>query len=86
MLAKTKPITNYENMNKLFNFLNVKNFSKTYLSNVVDWEMASCMQDVVVKKIKFLVQGASSILFFCDEITITLQSWFYHACYMVKDW
>lgn len=76
MLAKTKPMTNYENMNKLLNFLNVKNFSETYLLNVVDWEMASCMQDVVINKIKSLVQGASSIFLSYDEITITGQSWF----------
>jgi hypothetical protein len=76
MFAKTKLITNYENMNKLLNFLNVKNFSKTYLSNVVDLEMASCMQDVVINKIKSLVQGASFIFLCCDEITIIDQSWF----------
>jgi len=76
MLAKTKPMTNYEIMNKLLNFLNVQIFSKTHLSNVIDWEMASCMQDVVINKIKYLVQGASSIFLSCDEITITDQSWF----------
>jgi len=76
MLVKTKPMTNYENMNKLLNFLNVKNFSKTNLSNVVDWEIASCMQDVVINKIKSLVQGVSSIFLSYDEITISDQSWF----------
>jgi hypothetical protein len=76
MLVKTKPMTNYENMNKLLNFLNVKKFSNTNLSNVVDWEIASCMQDVVINKIKSLVQGVSSIFLSYDEITISDQSWF----------
>jgi hypothetical protein len=36
MLDKSKPMTNYENMNKLFHFLDVKNFPKiTHWSNVV---------------------------------------------------
>jgi hypothetical protein len=70
MLDKSKPMTNYENMNKLLHFLDVKNFPKiTHWSNVVCWEMASCMHDVVVKKTKSLVEGVMFISFSWDEVT-----------------
>jgi hypothetical protein len=56
---------NYENMNKLLHFLDVKNFWKiTHWSNEICWEMASCMNDVVVKQTKYLLEGVNVHFFF----------------------
>jgi hypothetical protein len=60
MLVESKPMINYKSMSKLLHFLDVKNFPKTQPPNIVGWEMSSCMHDVVVKKAKSLVEGASS--------------------------
>jgi hypothetical protein len=71
MLDKSKLMINYENMNKLLHFLDVKNFSKIiYWSKVVSWEMTFCMHDVVAKKTKSLAEGVMFISFSCNEITI----------------
>jgi len=46
MMAKGRPMIDYNNVNKLFYFVEVKNFPKTFLSNVVGWEMVFCMHNV----------------------------------------
>ncbi len=63
MLVEGKPMTDYESMSKLLHFLNVKNFPKTHCSNIVGWEMATCMHDLVVNKTKPLVEGVRFISF-----------------------
>jgi len=46
MMVKGRPMIDYNNVNKLLYFVDVKNFPKTLLSNVVGWEMVSCMHNV----------------------------------------
>ncbi len=63
MLVEGKSMIDYESMNKLLHFHNVKNFPKTHCSNIASWEMATCMHDLVVNKTKSLVEGARFISF-----------------------
>ncbi len=46
MMAKGRPMIDYNNVNKLFDFVEVKNFPKFFLSNVVGWEMVFCMHNM----------------------------------------
>jgi hypothetical protein len=69
MLVKGKPMTNYESMNKLLHFLDVKNFPKTHWSNTNGWEMASYMHELVFNKTKSLVESVKFISFSNDEVT-----------------
>jgi len=69
VLSKSIPITNYESMNKLLHFLDVKDFPKIHWSNISVWEMATCMQDLVVNKTKSLVEGVRFNSLSCDEVT-----------------
>jgi hypothetical protein len=69
MLAKGKPIIKYESMIKLLHFFDVKNFPKTHWSNIVGWEMTTCMHDLVVNKTKSLVEDVRLISFSYDEVT-----------------
>jgi hypothetical protein len=69
MLAKGRPMTNFESMSKLLYFLDVKNFPKTHWLNTNGWEMASYMHDLVVNKIETLVEATRFISLSCDEVT-----------------
>ncbi len=60
---------NYKSMNKMLHFLDVKNFPKAHWSNIVSWEMATCMHDLVVNKTKSLFENVKLIFFSCDEVT-----------------
>ncbi len=51
----------YENMSKLLQFLDVKDFPKTHWFNSIGWEMVSYMHELVVKKTRDLVQVAKFI-------------------------
>jgi hypothetical protein len=48
MMAKGRPMIDYNNVKKLFYFVDVKNFPKIFLSNVVGWEMVFCMHKCVM--------------------------------------
>jgi hypothetical protein len=48
-------MTNYEGMNKLLQFLDVKNYPKMHWSNNIGWEMATYLDEVVVNKTQNLV-------------------------------
>jgi hypothetical protein len=50
MEFESKPMTNYENMRNLLQFLDVQDFSRTHWSNSIGWGMANCMNELVVKK------------------------------------
>ncbi len=73
MLVEGRPMTNYESMNKLLHFLDVKNFPKTHCLNTSGWEMAFCMHELVFNKTKFLVESAKFISFSNDEVTFNQQ-------------
>ncbi len=66
MEFENKPMTNYENMKNLLQFL--EDFPKTHWSNSIGWGMPSCMHELVVKKPKDLVQVTRFI--FLDMSTI----------------
>ncbi len=63
MLFKSRPMTNYKNMNKLLYFLDVKNIPKTKWSNIIGWKMSSSMHDLVVNTTKTMVDGVSHFPF-----------------------
>ncbi len=62
-------MTNYENMSKLLQFLDVKDILRTHWSTLVGLRMASYMHELVVKKTKDLVQATRFISLSCDEVT-----------------
>jgi hypothetical protein len=71
MLIEGGLVTNYEGMNKLLYFLDVKNLPKTHYSNTSGhWKMVSYMHELVVNKTKFLIKGLQFISFSCDGIKI----------------
>jgi hypothetical protein len=45
----------YENINNLFHFLDVKDFSNFHSSNTIGWGIATCMHELVMNKTKVLV-------------------------------
>jgi hypothetical protein len=48
-------MTDYENMNKLLQFLDIKNNPIIHWSNNIGWEMVAYMHEVVVNKTQNLV-------------------------------
>jgi len=65
----------------------VKDFPKTHWSNLVGWEMASYMHELVVKKTRDFIQATKSISLSCDEvIVLDQQSWVSIHAYVVKNW
>jgi len=87
MVSKAKPMIDYENMSKLLQFLDVKDFPKTHWSNSIGWEMANYMHELVVKKTRDLVQVAKFISFSYDEVTtLDQQSWVSIHAYVVENW
>jgi hypothetical protein len=73
LISNDKPMINYEHMNKSFHFLNVQDFPKLYWFNTIGGGggvcVATCMHELVVNKIKDLVQAISFISLSCDEVT-----------------
>ncbi len=69
MISRGKPMTNYENMNKLLQFFDFKYSPKMHWFNTIGWGMATSMQELVINKSKGLVQATRFISFSCDEIT-----------------
>jgi len=87
MVFKGKPMTNYENMSKLLQFFDVKDFPRTHWYNSISWGMANFMHELVVKKTKDLVQGTRFIFLSYDEvITTDQQFWVYIHAYVVGNW
>ncbi len=87
MVSKGKPMIDYENMNKLLQFLDVKDFPKTHWYNLVGWEMVSYMHEIMVKKTRGFIQVAKSISLSCDEVIILdQQSWVSIHAYVVENW
>jgi hypothetical protein len=64
MVSKGKPMTNYENMSKLLQFFDVKDFPRTHWYNSIGWGMASFMHELVLKKTKDSVQAIRFIFSF----------------------
>jgi len=80
-------MTNYENMNKLLQFLGAPNYPKTHWFGNISWEMATYMHEVVVNKIRNLVQSVQFISLSCDEVTTCeQQSWVLIHAYVVGGW
>jgi hypothetical protein len=69
MLVKGRPMIDYKNKSKLLHFVDVKNFPKTHWSNIVGWEMTTCMHVLVVNKTKSLFEDARLIFLSYDEVT-----------------
>jgi hypothetical protein len=86
MISKGRPMTNYENINKLLQFLYVKDCPKLHWSHTSVWGMAISMHELVINKTKGLVQVVRFISFSCDEITSDQQSWGSIHTYVVEDW
>jgi hypothetical protein len=77
----------YENRNKLLQFLDIKNNPIMHWSNNIGWEMATYMHEVVVNKTQNLVQSVQFISFSCDEITTCDQQlWVSIHAYVVDGW
>jgi hypothetical protein len=87
LMSEGKPLTDYETMNKLLQFFDVKNYPKMHWSRSIGWEMTTYMHEVVVNKIQNLVQSAQFISFSCDEVTTCdQQSWVSIHAYVVEGW
>jgi hypothetical protein len=69
MISKGKPMTNYENMNKLLQFLDFKDSPKMHWFNTIGWGMATSMHELVINKNRGLVQATRFISISCHEIT-----------------
>jgi hypothetical protein len=86
MIPKGRPMTNYENMKKLLQFLYVKDCPKMHWSNTSVWWMAINMHELVINKTKGLVQVVRFISLSYDEITCDKKSWVSIHTYVVEDW
>ncbi len=87
LLFKGKPMTDYDNMSKLMQFLGTPNYLILHWSSNIGWEMATYMHEVVVYKISNLVQSVQFISLSCDEVTTCdQQSWVLIHAYVVGGW
>jgi hypothetical protein len=55
LLKHGKPITNFEHMKGMFDFLNVHHTPRKHWTYSSGWEMATALHNVVLKQIKSLV-------------------------------
>jgi hypothetical protein len=62
----------YENMSKLLQFLDVKDFLRTCWPNLINWGMASCMHELVLKKTEDLIQATRFISFLLMKLQLVL--------------
>ncbi len=84
LLFKGKPMINYENMSKLLQFLGAPNYFRMHQSDNTNQEMATYMHEVVMNKIRNLVQSVQYISLSCDEVTTCdQQSWVLIHAYVV---
>jgi hypothetical protein len=84
---KGKPMTNYENISKLLQFLGAPNYPRMHWFGNINWEMAIYMHEVVVNKIRNLVQNVQFISLSCDEVTTCdQQSWVLIHAYVAGGW
>jgi hypothetical protein len=80
-------MTDYENMSKLLQFLGAPNYPRMHWSGNTSWEMATNMHEVVMNKIRNLVQSVQFISLSCDEVTTCdQQSWVLIHAYVVQGW
>jgi hypothetical protein len=56
-------MTDYDNISKLLQFLGAPNYPIMHWSDNIGWEMATYMHEVVVNKIRNLVQRFNSFPF-----------------------
>jgi hypothetical protein len=56
LLKHGKPMTNFESMGDLFDFLRVHHMPKEHWTNSIGWGMVSAMHNVILKHIVLLVQ------------------------------
>jgi hypothetical protein len=86
LLSKGRPMTDYENTNKLLQLLDIKNYPILHWSNNIGWGMVTYMHEVV-NKTQNLVQNVQFISFSCDEITTCDQQlWVSIHAYAVDGW
>jgi hypothetical protein len=80
----SKPMTNFEHMKVLFDFLKIHHTSRKHLIN---WGMSTAMHNVILKHNMLLVQQARFISINCDKVTnLDNYSWIYVHVYIVENW
>ncbi len=88
LLKHGKPITYFEHMKGMFDFLKVHHTPRKHQTYSSGWEMATTLHNVVLKQIKSLIQQARYISINCDHEVTMLddQSWIYVHAYVVENW
>jgi len=56
LLKHGKPMTNFEHMKGLFNFLKIHHMLRKHWTNSIGWGMATTMDNVILKQTMLLVQ------------------------------
>ncbi len=63
------PLTNFEKMKQLFEFLKVKNTPHKRWFDSTSYQMDETMHQIVIKSARAIMQRAKYIAISCDEIT-----------------
>ena len=87
ILAQGRPMLEYESLNLLFNFLQVRHLPKKHWSDNSGWAMADVMYALVKAKLQETLTAARYFAITVDEVTsVDNQSWMSIHIYVMKDW
>jgi len=87
ILAEGRPMIEYEFLNSLFNFLQVRHIPKKQWSDNSGWAMAEVLYSLVKTKLVETVANAQFFAITCNEATsVDNQSWLSIHIYTMKDW
>jgi hypothetical protein len=87
MLTDGRPMNEFENKFKIYDFLDVPDFPRVHWSDGAGWLMAEHMYDIVKKMHRALLAAASYLSLTADETT-AVDNYSYIAvhCYVLQDW
>ncbi len=86
LLKHGEPMTDFEHIKYLFDFLKIHHMPKKQWTNSIGWGMATAMHNVILKHIMLLVQYVKLISISCDEVaTLDNQSWISIHVYIVSN-
>ncbi len=84
LLKLDRPMTNFESMKMLFDFLKVENMLHKHLHDSSSWEMVETMHHIAMESMKIVIQKVKYIIVNYDEVTnINNQSWCSMHAYIV---
>jgi len=71
-------MTNYEDFEPLYDFLNLKSNPKKHYIDTIGWEIAKHFQNQIMATSRVVIHKAMFVALTCDEVTtLDNQSWIF---------